>query len=305
VTLAIQIAIVVYVAVAGIAAWLLWNNAAAPDAVKNLGIGFASLLPLLVAILPYLNQEKLENRFSFVLLYDSLNKRAWEGNGWDPYTDSYREMLLNLSLSTKHTQFEDWGHFQDSGYDIIEKGIVQSLLSPGPVFWEGGPRTNWLEPEGFRLSHILSIDEVREIFRHNSLITTPGILYFEHWSLPPNSTLSAGPRRFSRTITITNPYGALSISIHAGGGGTKELWGIVEPNAKNRGGKIPRYVAVKYDVFLTFVPARFKNYETMVSYKRWYGIISDVLSEFDWKKVEEKIEKERTGEAISKTLKNQ
>jgi hypothetical protein len=295
VTLAIQIAIVLYIAVAAIATWLLWNNAAAPDAVKNLGIGFASLLPLLVSILPYLNQEKLEKEFAVVLVHDRIDKGISEGTG--PYLDSYLNMFANLSQSTKHTKIEDIDDFTEAGFDIIEKGIVESLSSPAQLFWEGGPRSRIIETKTPTVSRILSMDEVREKFRHNSLITMPGILVSKYWSLPPKSRLSVTQRRFARIIAITNPYGTLTVSIrNPSGRAASEVWGIAERDSKNE----LRYFHLTYLLSCTFVPARFKNYEKMASYKRWYENISEVLAEFDWKNVEAKMERYRTREAISK-----
>jgi len=296
VTLAVQIFVVFYLALAAMAAWLLWNNAAAPDSIKNLGIGFASLLPLLVAILPYLNQEKLENKFSFVLIYDQIEKEMLHSGGI--YSDSYLEMFTNLS--SEHTKFENSEDFVHGGFDVIEKGIIQSLLTPFPASWKSGSHrgvVHWVEPETSRESHLIALDELREIFRHNPLIATPGILYGDYWSLPPKSKVSLNQRRFSRTVTVTNPYGTLTIEIYSlGGQASGGVWGILERDPK----KHLRYLIFTYGVSVTFVVARFKNYEKMASYKVWHENICRVLSEFDWKRVEEKIEKRSTREAIPK-----
>ena len=70
-----------------------------------------------------------------MLIYDSIDKTMLHGYGFNAYSDSYWDMFTNLSLSTKHTNFENFEDFVQGGFDVIEKGIIQSLLTPGPVFW--------------------------------------------------------------------------------------------------------------------------------------------------------------------------
>ena len=65
-TVIVRIALIFYVLFAGIAVFLLGRNSAAPDSLKNVGILIASILPVLIAVLPYLNPEKIEKHFTFV-----------------------------------------------------------------------------------------------------------------------------------------------------------------------------------------------------------------------------------------------
>ena len=73
-TFVVRMALVIYVLIAGFAVVILGKNSAAPDSMKNCGILLASILPVLIAVLPYLNSEKIEKHFTFALFYDAPNK---------------------------------------------------------------------------------------------------------------------------------------------------------------------------------------------------------------------------------------
>ncbi len=59
--------------------FLLWRNAAAPDALRNAGIVVASILPVALLVLPYLSPETIEKRLTYVLLFDSESKQITVG----------------------------------------------------------------------------------------------------------------------------------------------------------------------------------------------------------------------------------
>jgi len=74
-TVIVRIALIIYVVIAGSVVFLLGRNSAAPDSLKNVGILIASILPVLIAVLPYLNPEKIEKHFTFALFYDAKDKK--------------------------------------------------------------------------------------------------------------------------------------------------------------------------------------------------------------------------------------
>ena len=65
-------ALILYGASALFTVILMWNNASATDAIKNAGIMCASLLPILIVVLPYLIPEKMSTQYTYALFYDSI-----------------------------------------------------------------------------------------------------------------------------------------------------------------------------------------------------------------------------------------
>ena len=308
-TLTVQVMLVLYCVLAIAAAVLLWNNAAAPDALKNTGIAMASILPLLVSVLPYLNEEKLETKFTYILLYDSTQKEITAGQPPNAYFSSYIHMFTNLSAVSSRPRVDEWTDLMGPpGLDIIEKGILETMLlrfqsqwdiiaetSTGPTF-----ESSTFTAAGSRDSIRLSLEELRRIFQHNPLISTPGVIVSLNLSLPPGSKLTVNQSQESRTIVITNPYATLTILIESGSGGVAQtgIWGVQEPDPKN----MNRYFVVEYRASAVMRLNRFKNYSPqMASYRRWYTNVSRVLSQFDWKRVDEKIERSVTRAALSKS----
>ena len=76
----VKIFVSIYIAFSGFALWLLWHNSAAPDALKNTGLLVASLLPVLIAVLPYIKEERMSRQFVFDLFYDTKEKRIIGGD---------------------------------------------------------------------------------------------------------------------------------------------------------------------------------------------------------------------------------
>lgn len=310
-SLVVQAMLAIYFAIAAIAVFLLWQNAAAPDALKNASIALASILPLVVSVFPYLNAEKLESKFTYILLYDSKEKRIIAGNPPNVYFSSYINMFTNLSLVPGATELDNWTQLQGPpGLDIVEKGILSELLITfghnwdiiktnvfrGPMFesygFSNGPSTE---------SAKVSIEELRKMFVHNRLVTTQGVIVSPVLVLPPKSKLVARHDENSRSFTITNPYVTLKVSFDIGSGGAAQhgIWGVLEPDAND----MNRYYAVHYEVSAVMTLNRFKVHSPwMGSYRRWYANISDLLSKHDWEKVDEKIERFITRQAISKQL---
>ena len=59
----VKFAVAIYALFASIAIFLLWKNAAANNALQNSGILVASILPVLISILPYINPQEKSDRF--------------------------------------------------------------------------------------------------------------------------------------------------------------------------------------------------------------------------------------------------
>lgn len=71
-----RVFVVIYAVLATAVAFLMWKNAGSEDALKNAGIAVASILPVLVAVLPYLRREQKSVEYDYALIYDSHENRA-------------------------------------------------------------------------------------------------------------------------------------------------------------------------------------------------------------------------------------
>jgi len=303
----VRIFLGLYTVFALIALFLLWRNSAAPDALKNTGVMVASLLPVLIAVFPYLKQEKIERYFNYALLYDSTDKTIVTGDMKNPYDMSYIKMFTNLNAYPNALKADSFSEFMGSkGFDIIEKGIIEALLSKYMMHWD-------IEPKKFQgpvgqsesWSHnsklgnkIIKLSDLKQIFRHNPLISQPGVLVTSQISLPPDCTIQIQNEMHSRIITFDNSFVTLKITIVSTHGGVVQhgVWGVLLPDEKN----MNRYYAIEYNIASTLYVKKTKTHAPeMEYYKRWFENTCDVLAKYNWNTVDEQIEKNLTRKAIS------
>jgi hypothetical protein len=304
----VRIAIILYAAFALSALVLLWRNAAASDALKNAGILVAAILPVLIAVLPYIIVQEENYRFNFILLYDSKDKTLTTGDDWNPYASLYMHMFTNLSKASAAMIVDNLLDFEEKkGLDIIEKDIVEALILRFPSHWDvvwhewRGP--NYLAFSGgkgtIEASKQISLEEIRKAFSHNLLISTPGILVRPGFHIPPDSTLKATQPDKSRIIIIITPYSTASISVRFSSLAVAQhgVWGVLKADPQNP----DRYYSIEYAVSLTIRPKRFKKYAPeMGSYSRWHENIRKALQVYDWESVDRQIDQSKMREAASK-----
>jgi len=306
----VRFAIVLYVVFASIALLLLWKNAAAPDAIKNTGILVASILPVLIVVLPYINPQVESFRYNFLLFYDSKAKSLTAGESWNPYQSTYMHLFTNLSEKTSALNADDISDFQgNKGLDLIEKGIVETLMmrfiSHWDVIWreDRGPGhiASTAERGPIEASKQIPLEQIRKYFSHNSLISTPNIVVGPGFHIPPASNLSTSQPGNSRIIEITTPYSTVLITIRYSSSVVAQhgIWGILKPDPQN----LNRYYTIEYYVSLAIRPKRFKKYAPeMESYSGWHENIRNSLQRFDWEYVDNQIEQRVMREAILKTI---
>ena len=311
-TVIVRIALIIYVVIAGSVVFLLGRNSAAPDSLKNVGILMASILPVLIAVLPYLNPEKIEKHFTFALFFDAKDKKVISGNAWNPYSSSYIHMFTNLSQvpdALDATSFADL--MESKGLNIIEKGIIQALLMKFSNHWDieakkfEGPAStseSWSSNSKLETKPVKLV-EIQEVFKHNPLITKQGVLTIPNQQicLPPKCKIGVETTDKSRSIILKNPYATVKIVFHASSGMVAQqgIWGVLTPDPAN----MNRYYIVEYRVDVTLLINRTKVYSPeMKNYRKWFENICDILSGYDWNVVDKKIEKSLNRDAISKTL---
>lgn len=309
-TVIVRIALIFYVLFAGIAVFLLERNSAAPDSLKNVGILIASILPILIAVLPYLNPEKIEKHFTFVLLYDAKDKTVISGDTWNSYSHSYIHMFTNLSQVPDALEAVGFPELMESkGLNIIEKGIIQALIMKFATHWdievkrfEGPVSTSesWSSRSKLK-TDIIELAKIRELFKRNPLIIKPGVLVGQQMSLPPKCKIEVETTDKSRTVIFNNPYVTLKITFHASSGMVAQqgIWGVLTSDPAS----MDRYSIVEYKVDAALSINRTKTYSPeMKNYRRWFENVCDTLSEYDWNVVNKKIERSLNREAISKAL---
>jgi len=309
----VKAAIILYAVVAIIALALLWKNAAASDALKNAGILAAAILPVLIAVLPYVNVQEELNQYNMVLLFDSKEKGLTTGKNRNPYEFLYNHMFVNLSKASPDMLRGSLSDFEkNKGLDIIEKGIVDLMMlrfgshwdiiwhedrAPTAIFFSGRKGT-------VEASKQLSLEQIRELFSHNKLISTPGILTWSALHIPPGSILKTAQPNETRVITIATHYSTVSVTIRNVFAGVAQqgVWGVLAPDPLD----MNRYYIVRYRVSLSIKPNRFKKYSPdMESYSRWHQNIKDLLQGYDWEYVDQQIERQVMREAVSTITQNE
>lgn len=309
-SIVVKIFVTIYIAFSSFALWLLWHNSAAPDALKNTGLLLASLLPVLIVVLPYIKEEKTSRHFVFDLFYDTQEKRIIGGDKFSSYDSNYMHMFTNLSLVPDALAAKDFSEVMDKkGLDIIEKGIIESLLSKFMMHWDietrkfQGPigsseSASWASK---LTSEAIQLSEIQNIFKHNPLISKQGVLVQPKLSMPPKSIIKIKNEDKARAFIIENPYSSIEILIRPSMAGVAQqgIWGILASDPNNK----DRFFAIEYKVVITFIQRRAKVYAPeMKSYKRWFENICDILQRFDWGTVDSQIESRLNREAVSKIL---
>lgn len=150
-----------------------------------------------------------------------------------------------------------------------------------------------------KTSLILETNELKELFQHNKLITKDVIVPAPKIALPPDSKMTTTLKdNYLRSIKIKNRFTEVNIEIFANMGVVAQqgIWGIFKSDPTD----MNRFYSQHYVVKLTMETARFKRYSPkMEGYKKWFSNLSEVLSEYDWEKVNKKIESAELRKAIS------
>lgn len=309
-TMIVRIFLIIYIVIAVFVVLLLGRNSEAPDSLKNVGILIASILPVLIAVLPYLNPEKIERQFTFVFFYDSTEKNIVSGNNWNPYSSSYIHMFTNLAQVPDASKAENFSELMGSkGLNLVEKGIIQALLLKFSSHWDIEPKKfegpvstseSWGSNSRLDVKSI-TLAEIQEIFKHNPIISKPGVLAGQKICLPPKCKIRTEVVDKSRVIIFNNPYTTVRIAFYSPSGmvAQRGVWGVLTPDPAN----INRYYVVEYRVDVTLSIVRTKVYSPeMQNYRKWFENICDTLSGYDWGVVNKRIEQNFNREAISKTL---
>lgn len=290
---------------------ILWRNAAAPDSLKTISIAIATILPVIICTLPYLNRETLHQEYNYVLFFDNKTKEVVFGDTPNVYHSTYLYMTTNLGpVLPEALVVNEFGDLMGTpGLDLIEKGILEKLLQVFTYNWDieqkehRGPRSvsKFSTRASAIPSTIVKQKELLARFSHNKLITGPGVIVMPQIALPSKCTMTIMPSDKAREIVFSNSYVDLTISVRSPGGGVVQngVEGVLpaDPNDMNR------YYVVNYLVNVSMKIRRGRSHSPeMKSYRRWFTNVCGELSDYDWEVVEKKIEKNLQRKAVSKIL---
>jgi hypothetical protein len=290
---------------------LMWLNSSAPDVSKNVVIMFASILPVVVAVLPYTSKVTKSSEYNFVLPYDSNTKAVTVGDDFNPYWFLYSSMFINLSEAPEGLLGPtDLTGFETVGLDIIEKGIVESLCKR---FWRQWAidKVEHRTPSGYsfhgrlyskRAGVTVSIEEIRKRFSHNKIISWPNVIKYNGVTLPPGCGITAQPEANERHIRFKDKYLTTEIAIRYSSGSVEQtgVWGVLPPDPN----KINRYYSFHYIVSLKAELSQLRRYSPeMAVDERWYENLAEMLSRFDWENVDRYTLETMQRKAISSTVK--
>ncbi len=304
-----RIAVALYSILAGTCVFFLWKNSSAPDAVKNSGILIASILPVLLSVLPYWHAERISNQLTFALFYDSKSKNFITGEMNNPYEKSYcMHMFVNADKAIDALTISNVGELDGpKGLDIIEKGILDNMMLKFGTYWNVTPVEN-IGPVFSSKGSMIGEDiggvgiankEIRSIFKHNHLMSAEDTLVYRQLVLPPASTISLTQSSALRSVSIKNPKMTTVITIQVAGFSVAQhgVSGMFEPDPSD----MNRYYGVQYLVSIVSTINRFETYSPNISlYKQYHSNIVDGLSEFDWKTINKRIEESLWKKAVEK-----
>ncbi len=301
----LRIFVIIYLAIAAIVSVLLWRNSAAPDALRNAAILIATILPVVITVIPYFKQESVEKDFTFVFFYDSHEKTLIGGDSFGDYESNYLYMFTNLPADSLKAENLDDAY--EKVLNIIEKGILQALLVKFNSHWDieikkfkgpVGKSESWGGNSNVNKKKITA-NEIQEAFSHNPLVTT--IVPVDMF-VPPDMVIKFEKNNKFRTIVFENSYVTLKIPIHhyAAMVAQHGVWGVLKPDKNN----MNRYYLVEFRASAILYPNKSKLYSPeMKYYKKWFKNICDILDQYDWNTVDQQIENSLNRKVISKILK--
>lgn len=307
----VKASLVVYGFLACFFIFLLWRNASAPDALKNAGVVLASILPIAMLVLPYLSSETIEKRYTYVLLFDSKEKTLTDGKEPNNYSSAYSSMFTNLRGLEDAVSDKSFSQFMGKkGFDLIERGVLEALLIRFSNTWNVGPVSKFKGP-GFSMESFsagttsnkteITLIELQKLFKHNSLISHPGVVVMPKLVLPPDSTLQTEQSDHERIIKISNPKLSVQIRITSQMGGVQQqgIWGVQppDPSDMNRYSGIFFGVTVNGEIGGTWIYS-----PDMTGYRQWFDNLSDILSKYDWERIDQDIHENVFRKSMSKLL---
>jgi hypothetical protein len=308
----VKIALIVYGLLACAFIILLWRNASAPDALKNTGVVIASILPIALLVLPYLNSETIEKRYTYMLLFDSKRKTLIWGQEPNLYHSAYIPMFANLGGLNNALTSNSWTEVMDTnGVDLIERGVLEALQRKFSASWDLASVSKFKGP-GFQSEQFtftdtssnrteIALTQLQTIFTHNRIITHPGVVVFPNLILPPDSTIQTEQTGHERTIKISNSKLSVQIRITRQMGGPQQqgIWGVQPPDPED----MNRYTGMFYGVsVIGKIGSTWVYSPEMTAYRRWFDNISDVLSTYDWEKIDHDIHDYVFRKSMSKIL---
>ncbi len=295
---AVRIAVTVFACLAIGLAVAVWRNAAAPDALTNVGIALAALLPACIAVFPYFISESLSKTSKIALFIDSKSDRLTFGEPLGPYDLTVGMLFVNLSKVSPSVRAITRSDFEgEKGLDAIEYGILTSIAIYFQANWDfeiekyslPAGESRELPAASKTPGTKISAAELRKKFRHNRLFDKPDVFAFNSFSLPPGSIIQSTHELGQRVITVSTDTAICTINIRRGVGmvAQKGINGVIVPDPTD----MNRYWMQSYDVRSTMTSKWLKRHSpSMPGNKRWFAAVTGIIHDFSWEAVSKKLE---------------
>ena len=243
------------------------------------------------------------------MVSDKKEKRLYFGKEFNGYSSAYSVVTTNLGESGI-TNIENPADLMgDKGLDLMERGILESLLQRFWVIWDfdykdgAGPGFSFSEGRAnftAKRSEVKA-ESLRKIFDKNEVLQLPSSINYDKIVLPPNTRISNERADHERTIQFINSKLRVSISIRALMSGPLQdgIWGVFEkdPEDMNRFSGCTYVITVSRSKNLLF------SYDPeMPVLDRWYQNICQRIAVLDWQRINDAIEKDRFRKTMSKVL---
>lgn len=311
----IKAILIAYLIATGFIVFVLYRNSTAPDTYSNLWTLFGALAFVAFSARSYFPPVTREDGIRFAIFHHLKSGRPTSGAWTSPYSRRLSNVYTNTTLLPSALEFgpemNDLGFRK--GIDLLEKGIVQSLLHRFSMHWllnvseSRGPfskETSYGRAEADVGSRAIELEEIRRAFSKNPLIATPGIVVGHAMAAPEGATISTSQSDlmpYERTIRIKNRSVEMRITLANSSSGRfpPPEW-ILGP------GKIPpgdEFATYQYQITVrTTVNRWIATWEDRNRYQRWHDSVVQLLSEFDWNSIESQFLTETANRAHMKTL---
>jgi hypothetical protein len=291
-SLIVKSSLIIYVLLAGISIFIMWKNSEAPDALKNVGAVVASLLPILIFGFSNLTPEKTEKTLHFMLLFDTESKQLVFGNIPSTYSTRFAFTEGDLTPAGLKKIQSQYDLIDKAGLDVIERILVSRLSLRFQHNWDyvfdkmKGPGFNQIvfTPGKMKEKTILKNEEIRALFKGNTVYDDDSIPVSWQFCLPPNGRLERSVSDHTRTITLKSKLYSIEFRV------TGQAMMVMQQGIPNILARNPQnenqYYASFYTINATGTSSLLSKYsEESKYYKRWFENVIDVASELDWEKI--------------------
>lgn len=291
---------------------VLWQNSYDVGNAKNLTIIFSSLAAIFAITFPYIKMDRMSDGYNYVLFLDRNSGNILSGECPNPYESRYLNMFVNTSgLKSEYNSKSPFEEMMgEKGLRIVEYGILNAMLVRFRSDWDinvqkqkilMGTQESWAKAGDGKKGAYVSSSSLREYFSFNPIVASKQTIVSPGFWLPPGSKLKVvTPEKNTRDILIEGDRFKTKIRIFATMGRAipNKISGIINRNYKGID-----LLGFNYSIGIeTYISPRILSHRDRNKLKKWHVNLSEVLSVYDWERVEEDVDKKMYKQAAEKIL---